>query len=440
VRLGSTGTARAHKGIPLPDGVALGRLGELGWDALTSLETPVMLLHREALEHNIATMARYVGEAGVLLAPHTKTSLSRQVVEAQLAAGAWGLTAATVGQVRALHGWGVRRIVLANVVVDPRALAWICATLLTAHDETELWCYVDSLQAVTVLEGLLGELDPPRPLGVLLEVGYAGGRTGVRSRAEAVTVAEAVHASSRLVLGGVAGFEGLMSHRPAAPSSGLSSSSSPSPSPSAVPAEVTAFVDEIGATARELGQRGLFDDDAPLVTAGGSAYFDVVCARLGPSVLPAPFRTVLRSGCYVTHDHGMYQRTSPLDGRASTPATSRLRPALELVAHVLSTPEPGLAIVGFGRRDVPVDDRLPVLLGRHRDGRLTPLPPVVVHHVNDQHAHLRMTREVEQEAGLSPGDLLSFGISHPCGAFDRWAAMPVVDSAYAVVGVLTTDM
>jgi D-serine deaminase-like pyridoxal phosphate-dependent protein len=63
-------------------------------------------------------------------------------------------------------------------------------------------------------------------------------------------------------------------------------------------------------------------------------------------------RVVLRSGCYLTHDDGLYARASPLP---------ELRPALELWARVLSCPEPGLAIAGFGKRDAPYDIDLPVI-------------------------------------------------------------------------------
>jgi D-serine deaminase-like pyridoxal phosphate-dependent protein len=411
---------REHKGLPLPDGVGLDRMAELGWNALSDLETPVMLLHQEAVDHNLATMARYVDDAGVLLAPHSKTSLSRALVERQLTAGAWGMTAATVGQVRALHSWGVRRILLANVLVDPAAIDWVARTLLAEPSETEFWCYVDSPAGVALLERALTGARAREPLNVLLELGYAGGRTGARTPELALAAARAAHESSRLRLSGVAGYEGLMHHEP----------------DGASPAGLRPFLDELGATAETLVEHGLLEDPQPLVTAGGSSYFDVVCERLGPSRLGSPFRMVLRSGCYVTHDHGMYHRTSPLDGRAPAADAPRFRPALELVAHVLSTPEPGLAIVGFGRRDVPTDDQLPVLLGRYDDGVLSPYPPVVVAKLNDQHAYLRGIEEL----GLAPGDLLSFGISHPCGAFDRWAALPVVDGEHRVVGVVTTDM
>jgi D-serine deaminase-like pyridoxal phosphate-dependent protein len=123
------------------------------------------------------------------------------------------------------------------------------------------------------------------------------------------------------------------------------------------------MTDSSAQTARQLNAAGLFEAGrVPLVSAGGSSYFDRVVAQLGPDRFSFPVQTILRSGCYLTHDHGIYRRTSPFDGRGS-PTGPRLRPAFELLASVLSRPEPTLAIVGFGRRDVPIDDRLPVVPG-----------------------------------------------------------------------------
>jgi D-serine deaminase-like pyridoxal phosphate-dependent protein len=174
--------------------------------------------------------------------------------------------------------------------------------------------------------------------------------------------------------------------------------------------EVRSFMGTLRAAADELPVTG-----PVVVSAGGSVYFDVVADELTGH----GYEVILRPGAYVTHDHGFYARRSPL--------AASLRPALEVWAQVLSVPEPGLAIVGMGRRDVPYDEGLPVPLG-HADGA-----PVAgtVEALNDQHAYLRAS-------GLRPGDVLRFGISHPCSAFDRWRVIPVVDDADRVTDLIHT--
>jgi D-serine dehydratase len=410
---------RRFKGLPLPTGVSVMSVGELGWNALEDLEYPVLVLHEEQLVHNIATMADFCRRHRVELAPHAKTSLSPQLIRRQIQAGAWGATAATAAQVRGLLAVGVRRILLANLLVDPVAIRWIVIHVLGKED-TGFCCYVDSVASVELLDRECGQAGPPVPLDVLLEVGYVGGRTGVRSLEEGLAVARAVNQSDHLRLVGVAGFEGLMGGAAAGEPAGLD-----------------AYLESIGQTARQLNVAGLFAPGrVPLVSAGGSSYFDRVVALLSPDRFDFPVQTVLRSGCYLTHDHGIYQRTSPFDGRG-TRDWPQLQPALELLASVLSRPEPTLVIMGFGRRDVPFDDQLPIVLGRYgHHRRRSEVPGVRVTKLNDQHAFL----QIPQELQVGVGELWSFGVSHPCGAFDRWPAIPLVNHSHQIIGAVTTDL
>lgn len=62
------------------------------------LETPTVVLDREILERNIARMAADMGERGLALRPHVKTHKIPEIARLQLAAGAVGLTVATVGE------------------------------------------------------------------------------------------------------------------------------------------------------------------------------------------------------------------------------------------------------------------------------------------------------------------------------------------------------
>ena len=410
---------RRFKGLPLPAGMPVTRIGDLGWNALQDLEYPALVLHEEQLAHNITTMAEYCRHHRVELAPHAKTSLSPELIRRQMEAGAWGATAATAAQVRGLLTIGVPRILLANLLVDPVAIRWIVTHVL-GEEDTGFCCYVDSVAAVELLDRECGQAGPARPLDVLLEVGYVGGRTGARSLEEGLGVARAVNQSEHLRLVGVAGYEGLL---PGAATG--------------QPAGLDAYLDSIAQTAHQLNAAGLFAAGrVPLVSAGGSSYFDRVVERLGPDRFGFPVQTVLRSGCYLTHDHGIYRRTSPLDGRGS-PTGPRLQPAFELLASVLSRPEPTLVIVGFGRRDVPFDDQLPIVLGRYgHNRRRSDAPGVRVTKLNDQHAFL----QVPQDLQVGLGEVWSFGVSHPCGAFDRWPAIPLVDGSHQIIGAVTTDL
>jgi D-serine deaminase-like pyridoxal phosphate-dependent protein len=256
--------------------------------------------------------------------------------------------------------------------------------------------------------------------GVLVELGHSGGRTGCRSVAGALAVARAAAASDRLRLVGVAGYEGSVGHDRAAETL----------------AAVAAFCDTLAHAATAIDGEGLFDVGSGFVmlTAGGSIYYDVVAQQLAGLRLPhRPVRVVLRSGSYVSHDHGLYARISPF---AQPGSRWTFQPALEIWGRVLSRPEPGTAYVDFGRRDVPFDQDLPIpLTVRSNDGAAArDAVGITVIGLNDQHAFLA----VPEQDSLAPGDWLGCGISHPCTAFDKWRVIPVVDDDYRVVDTITT--
>jgi len=148
-----------------------------------------------------------------------------------------------------------------------------------------------------------------------------------------------------------------------------------------------------------------------------------------------PVRLVLRSGCYLTHDAVHYNQLSPFGGRI--PETGPLEEALEVWGAVLSMPEPGLVLLGFGKRDVSYDMELPVPRLVKTAGPQPPRPlraEASIVALNDQHAFMK----VGEEANLKVGDLVGCGISHPCTAFDKWRLIPVVDDGYQVLDAVLT--
>jgi D-serine deaminase-like pyridoxal phosphate-dependent protein len=375
---------------------------------------PVMVIRRSAVDHNVAMLADYCTDRGVSLAPHVKTTMSPQLWERQLAAGAWGLTVATPHQARVVRAHGVRRIFLANELVDATAVAW-AVDEMARDDGFELTCYVDSVTGAEIL-GEVTRGRGGRRLRVVLELGHEGGRTGCRTDADAMAVARAVQRESSLALVGVAGYEGGLGHDRSA----------------ATVEAVHSFVQRMRDMLVACDAEHLLDADTGeyVVSCGGSAFFDLVTAGLtGAWDTRLPVRVLLRSGAYVTHDSLFYERLSPL---AEAPANSRLRSAIEVWGQVLSRPEPRLALVGIGKRDIAFDEGMPVVLAtRSRAGTdaIRALEGCTVDRLNDQHAYL----SVPGSSDLAVGDLVCLGISHPCTAHDKWQLVPLVDDDHRVV-------
>lgn len=171
-----------------------------------------------------------------------------------------------------------------------------------------------------------------------------------------------------------------------------------------------------------------------VLSAGGGIFFDLVVAVLAD--WRSTHRTAklrIRPGSYITHDSGHYERITAFTQPGSPYS---LRPALELWGRVLSTPEPGLAFLDFGRRDAPFDQGLPMPhTVREPDGSAPrALRGAELTGLNDQHAYL----SIAEDEVLQPGQWVGCGVSHPCTSFDKWHYLPVVDTDYRCVDAVNT--
>ncbi len=397
------------------------QIGAQGWNVLRGdLPLPLALIKADALAHNLGWMQRFASERGLQLAPHGKTSMSPQLFTRQLAAGAWGMTVANVAQLRIAVAAGATRCLIANQVFQAQDLAAL-QRLQLQQPGLRVVFLLDSLAQLALIDAWWREQAGQAPFDVLLEVGVAGGRTGCRSLESALVLAAAAHASLALRLVGIECYEGL----------GVTGEQ---------PADrryADALMAQVCALAQACDAQGYFQTDEVLISAGGSAIFDLVASHMQPQ-LKRPVQGILRSGCYVTHDHGQYRRMLSAVGLRLGCSTT-LHAALEVWTAVQSLPEPGLAILTAGKRDISYDMHLPVPMAVCRAGSsaIEPLPEGYrVSGLNDQHAYLRW--DSDTAVPLAVGDKVALGVSHPCTTFDKWRWMPVVDASYSVVDAITT--
>lgn len=407
------------KGLPITEPLRQGAIGVQDWNVLQAdTSFPVALLKTSALRHNLDWMRDFCARHGAVLAPHGKTTMCPQLFGAQLANGAWGMTLATAGQVQIAHRFGVRRVLLANQLV---ASADINSVLALMHDDPDFDCYAlaDSPEGVDRLARAVAGHPLARPLPLLVELGLPGKRAGCRTPEEAMTVARAIAAAPGLQLAGIEGYEGLLV----------------SDDREADLRAVDAFLGQLVQLVRQCDAENLFGGAQVLLSAGGSSYFDLVARGLrGVAGISRPVTAILRSGCYLTSDHGLYERhIAQLNAREG--ASDGLRPALEVWSMVQSRPEPTLAILTMGKRDASYDVDLPTALYSHRPGPGKPrdLPSgCSIVKMNDQHAYLRLPEGDAICDALAVGDLIGCGISHPCTTFDKWPLLLAVDDGYHV--------
>jgi D-serine dehydratase len=416
-------TPRSATGLPLRElgGLALSLFGP-------DMPMPAAVLRQSALSHNVQWMSRFAERTGVSLCPHGKTTMAPQIFDLQLQFGAWGMTAATAAHVRTYRQFGVQRILLANQLVGRSNVEMVVAEL-NADANFDFYCLVDSHDGLRHLLEVLREHPCSRPVQVLLEVGAAGGRTGVRTLEEGLALARTLRTAwPTIALRGIEAFEGVFGGN----------------DPAVVEAAVTGMLETLATLARMGAREGWFAPGEVILSAGGSSQFDLVATRLAGLLPDIDTRTVLRSGCYVTHDVGHYERMQQRMRQRSPQlweGTDGLSNAIELWSTVQSIPEPRRVICGFGRRDASFDMDLPIPLWWYRPGehaRPVPAPPGLrTAMLYDQHALLDL------DVGAAPfdlrtGDLLGFGIAHPCTTFDKWPLLHLVDDDYAIVGGVRT--
>ena len=394
---------------------------------LAEFATPVLTIDASVLDRNLAAMNRWTAARGLELAPHGKTTMSPTMWDRLFEHGAVGLTLATPWQVQLARAAGVETIMLANTLVSPAGIAWISAEL-DAHPAFRFSSWVDSLDAVRILQDALTARGAARPVDVIVELGGDGGRTGARTVEEAMRIAEAVAAAPLLRLAGAGGYEGALAHDRS--EHGL--------------AAVRGYLRQVAELHSRIAAAGLYQTERAVVTAGGSAYFDLVADELagladGPGARGIPTAVVLRSGAYLIHDDGFYRGISPLDGPARS-EPDHFESAMHALVTIVSTPEPGLALFDAGKRDLPFDEGLPIpqaIVGRTAQESAAILAGAQVTALNDQHGFLRFPAAKATDLGV--GTVLRLGLSHPCTAFDKWRLIPLVDD-HAAADPRVVDM
>ncbi len=404
---------------------ALGRLdtplapaeaSQTGWHLLREeLSLPAAVLYEDRLVHNLQWMRKFMGAYGVQLAPHGKTTMSPKLFARQLAEGAWGITLATAQQTAAAAAHGVKRVLMANQLVGRRNME-IVADLLR-DPGFEFFSLVDSAALVDQLGAFFRARG--QQLQVLLELGVEGGRTGVRDAAQQAEVLDALSRwPDALSLAGVELYEGVLQEE----------------------ADIRKFLQRTVAVTREIAAAGRFGRSPVVMSGAGSAWYDVVAEEFSRTDIGAPIDIVLRPGCYLTHDVGVY-RAAQERILSSNPVAQKMRegllPALQLWAYVQSVPEARRAIIGMGKRDAAFDAGMPIPAQLYRPGEAAPVAVPAhwkVTGMMDQHAYL----EIEAGDDVRVGDMIAFDISHPCLTFDKWRHIPVLDSQLRVIDIVQT--
>ena len=375
---------------------------------------PAALVKKTALENNIAWMQRYADTRGVSLAPHGKTTMTPWIFQAQQRAGAWGIGVGSAWQASAAMASGIERVLMVNQLVG-QANMQVVSQLKAHYRAVDFLCCVDSLANARTLSAFFSARQ--QTLDVLIELGVPGGRCGCRSVDAALALAQEVATLPGLTLRGLELYEGVLH------------GDDPQP-------QVEALLRQAAGLACQMAP--LVEDEF-ILTGAGTVWYDVVCNVWLAAQKPDRCRVVIRPGCYITHDVGIYEiARQELIARdpIACDLGGDLTSALELMAMVQSVPEADRAVVNFGKRDCAFDAGLPQPVAHYRHGKALPLQAdeIVSVGIMDQHCMLRLAPGCDVQVG----DIVLFGTSHPCLTFDKWKTLLLVDDEYHVLEELDT--
>lgn len=172
------------------------------------LATPALLLDLDALESNIAAMARFCNESGLALRPHAKTHKSVNVAKMQLAAGARGICVATLREAQVMATHGIAGIHLTTPVVGTvKTEAFVALARAGLTGVVDNPACVDALEDCARRENMVLRLLVDADLGSML-------RTGTASSNAALALAERIASSDVLEFEGVQFYSGIVQHIP----------------------------------------------------------------------------------------------------------------------------------------------------------------------------------------------------------------------------------
>ncbi len=290
-----------------------------------SLNTPVLVIDRDALQRNIETMAQFARSKGMALRPHAKTHKSVEIAKLQMAAGAVGVCCAKMGEAEALAEGGVNNILITSPVVTPQAIERLVklngkiSGLRVVADNPD---NVDALASAAQAAG--------KTLDIVVDIDPGIRRTGVPSPEAALALTERIAAAPSLRFAGVQYYCGVQQH-------------------------IESYADRRAAIAERTDYlKSIIDvltgaGHAPEVVTGGGTGTHHIDGELG--VL-----TELQAGSYVFMDK--QYNDCDLDGQGRKPFET----SLFVDAHVISANSASMATIDAGFKALSTDGGLPVVM------------------------------------------------------------------------------
>lgn len=297
------------------------------------LETPCVLIDLDIVERNIAAAQARFDRLGIGLRPHIKTHKLIRFAQAQIAAGAMGITCQKTSEAEAFVHAGLRDILITFNILGEAKLA----RLRQLSERARITVVADN---EIVVRGLSDAFkDAPSPLRVLVECDTGGNRCGVQTPEDAVRLGQRIAQSPGLHFGGLMTYPAPNSHE-----------------------RVEHFM--AAAKAGCLARIGYCDT----ISSGGT-----------PSMASVPEGSVIteyRPGTYIYNDRSLITRG----------ACSLADCAFSVYATVVSRPTDDRAILDSGSKALSSD-----LFGQTGYGLLPDYPEAMIKQLSEEHGQVDLS-------------------------------------------------
>ena len=184
---------------------------------VNAIDTPALVVDLDAMDRNLATMAKFAQRHKVRLRPHAKMHKSAALAKLQIAAGAVGVCVQKTSEAEAMVAGGVYNIFISNEVVSPLKLARLAAlTRAVAPHNGQIALCVDSTEGVNRLAVSINEArlasGVATAIDVFIEINVGQNRCGVAPGAAAAALALEIRKHPALNFAGLQAYHGKAQH------------------------------------------------------------------------------------------------------------------------------------------------------------------------------------------------------------------------------------
>lgn len=344
----------------------------------STIDTPQLIVSEEILQRNIAEMASFARSINVQLRPHIKTHKSLEIARLQIAAGAIGISCATVGEAEVMvNEGGIDDVLLAYPIVGAQKYE----RLVPLMEKARIAVAVDSTAAIETIAKAMTKHE--RIMDIYLELNTGQNRSGVMWGDEAVNFAQQIDKHPNLRLAGIMTHEGHVAFV----------------DPDAIASEAQAAGEKMVETAEKIRSLGI---ELPTVSVGSTP-----AARLTPTVKGV---TEMRPGTYVFNDNSLF-RFGDHWGVEDC--------AARFVATVVSRTADDRCVIDAGSKTLALDPSK----SHPGHGYIVGHPDVVISKLSEEHGVCDLPAG---EEGFQVGDTVEVIPNHICPTVNLMDEMAVV--------------